>query len=138
MTTPSLAKENKERREVLENDRKVREQQGTTFLDHARAAALDTSGGRFANAQGNQFIVGATPLAYPTLPESSPWHGPDPVGREPPLGFAIDAMPELAPPTGVSAVSPPVAPDDPAHAPSGPASVSERAGSSSSEDATNE
>jgi hypothetical protein len=68
------------------------------------------------------------------------------VPDEPPLGYRIDAMPELETSTGVSPVSPPVATDDPAPAPSGgssPASsygglVSERAGSSPFPEPTND
>jgi hypothetical protein len=93
--------------------------------------------GRFTNAEGKQHVVGSTSgPSYPTLPVSSPWHGPDPVPTEPPLGIAIDAMPD---PAGVL-VFRPAATGDPAHAPSGGPSLppygdvmSERAGSSSFE-----
>jgi hypothetical protein len=93
MTAPSLAKENQERAEVMRSDQKAREQQqAPTMLDHARAAAFDELGGRFANARGNQQIVGVDgPPCYPQLP-SGPWSGSDPVPDEAPLGFAIDQM----------------------------------------------
>jgi hypothetical protein len=140
--SPSQQADDKERREILENDRKVREQPATMhgFAQSELAQPL----GRFTNAEGRQHVVGSTPgPSYPTLPASSPWHGPDPVGLEPPLGSAIDAMPD---PTGGSAVLPsPVATDDPANAPSGGPSLppygyvmSERAGSSSFEEETSE
>jgi hypothetical protein len=72
--------------------------------------------GRFANAEGRQHVVGSTPgPSYPTLPSSSPWHGPDPVGLEPPLGSAIDAMPD---PAGLLVFPPAATGPVPAAAPS--------------------
>jgi hypothetical protein len=131
-----------ERAQVMKDEARMRERASTMF-EHAKSAAADELGGRFGNAQGKQHVVGATPgPAYPRLPGSSPWHGPDPVGQEPPLGYSIDAMPE---PAGV--LVSPAAPGDPAHAPSSSSSppspygdlMSERAGSSlSSEEQTNE
>jgi len=125
-----------ERRRVLINDARVREQSRNgdtgTYLSHTHSEV----GGRFALTE-HQTITGVVSPSPPPLPANSPWHGPDPVPDEPPLGYRIDAMPELESPTGVPPVSPPVATDDPADAPSGgssPASygglVSERAGSS--------
>ena len=89
--------EGKERREVLQNDLRVRQQQGVTFLDHARATANDEAGGRYARVQP-QIIIGATPAPiYPALP-SGPWSGSQPEpGPEPPLGFCVD---DLEPATG--------------------------------------
>ena len=106
----------------------------STYLQHAHSDL----GGRFAVTE-RQTITGVVSPAPPPLQANSPWHGRDPVPDEPPLGYRIDAMPELESPTGVPPVSPPVATDDPAHAPSGgsgPATppgglMSERAGSSS-------
>jgi hypothetical protein len=104
-----------------------------TFLSHTH---IDDAGGRFA-AVNAATIVGSEPaVKYPQLPSSSPWHGSDPVPDEPPLGYRIDAMPELENPAGV------LAPDDPANAPPGGSLVqqaygglvSERAGSSLSSD----
>jgi len=89
--TTSEQEERKLRREVFENDRKVREQQSATMLDHARSTADDDRGGRYANVEGKHHVVGSTPVPrYPQLP-SGPWSGvqPEP-GPEPPLGFAID------------------------------------------------
>jgi hypothetical protein len=100
MTSPSLAEENKEREAVLRNDQKV--QQGSTFLDHARSAADDEAGGRFAKVNASM-VIGATPVSqYPRA--STPFQS-DPVPTEPPLGYAIDQMPEHMSPAGV-AVSP--------------------------------
>jgi hypothetical protein len=128
-----------ERRRVLRNDESVRDQSRNagTYLSHTHSEL----GGRFAVAE-HQTITGVVSPAPPPLPANSPWAGADPVGDEPSLGYRIDDLNPFSDPessTGVSAVSPPVATDDPAHAPlggSGPASsgglVSERAGSSPS------
>jgi len=118
-----------ERRRVLINDARVREQESTgTYLSHTHSDL----GGRFALTE-HQTITGVVSPSPPALSANSPWAGSDPVPDEPPLGYRIDAMPELE-----SSAAPPVeATDDPAHAPSGgsgpaPSSglVSERAGSS--------
>ena len=125
-----------ERRRVLLNDARVREQARNgdtgTYLSHTHSEL----GGRFALTE-HQTITGVVSPAPPPLPANSPWHGSDPVPDEPPLGYDINAMPELETSTGVSPVSPPVATDDPASAPSGGSGsalygglVSERAGSS--------
>jgi hypothetical protein len=76
--------EQAERRETLENDRKVREQTGT-FLSHTH---LDDIGGRFA-AISNPHIVGSTPI--PKYPATGS-HQHDPSGVEPGLGYRIDQM----------------------------------------------
>jgi hypothetical protein len=85
--------DDKERREVLENDRHVHEQErAATMHGHAIASADDEAGGRFARVNPTM-VVGSTPgPSYPVLPASSPWHGPDPVGLEPPLGYRIDDL----------------------------------------------
>jgi hypothetical protein len=92
-------REQQERREVLRNDQRLRDQQAReqtgTFLSHTH---LDDVGGRWA-AISNPHIVGQSAVPkYPELPANSPWHH-DPVPDEPPLGYAIDAMPELEPST---------------------------------------
>jgi hypothetical protein len=100
-----------ERKAVLENDRLVREQQASTFHQHAQSAANDTGGGRFA-LLGAPTVTGAT--AIPKYPAAGA-HQSDPVGIEPPLGFAIDEMPGLENPTGSSSgVLQPVEPGAPA------------------------
>ena len=133
MTTSDYDPESQaERRRVLLNDACVREQSGT-YLSHTHSEL----GGRFA-VTDHQTITGVISPAPPPLPANSPWHGPDPVPKEPPLGYDINAMPELETSTGVPPVSPPVATDDPVAAPLGGSLVqqpsgglvSERAGSS--------
>src|SRR6516165_9193594 len=138
--TTSDQEDQDERRRVLRNDARVRDQSRNgdtgTYLSHTRSEV----GGRFAVTE-HQTITGVVSPAPPPLPANSPWHGSDPVPDEPPLGYRIDAMPgdELdESSTGVPPVSPPVAADDQADARSsdgGPATssgglVSERAGSS--------
>src|SRR6516165_10677810 len=139
--TASDQEDQAERRRVLLQDAYVRANANRngdtgTYLSHTHSEV----GGRFAVTE-HQTITGVVSPAPPPLPANSPWHGSDPVPDEPPLGYRIYAMPgdELdESPTGVPPVSPPVAADDPADAPSsdgGPATssgglVSERAGSS--------
>jgi hypothetical protein len=90
--------EDKFRRDVLANDLSVLQQQGSTMLDHARSAADDDRGGRFA-AVNTTTVIGADPIPkYPTLPASSPWAGPDPVPKEEPLGYSVN---DLEPSTGL-------------------------------------
>jgi hypothetical protein len=86
----SHADEQKLRADTFENDRKVREQASTMF-EHAVLSADDDRGGRFAGVN-KTIVVGASPVAYPPLPASSPWHGPDPVGPEPPLGYSVNDL----------------------------------------------
>src|SRR6516165_9347931 len=116
MTTYDPEDQN-ERRRVLLNDARVREQSRNgdtgTYLSHTHSEL----GGRFA-VTNHQTITGVVSPAPPPLPSNSPWHGADPVPDEPPLGYRIDAMPELETSTGVPSISSPVATDDPAVAPS--------------------
>ena len=73
-----------ERREVLRNDTMLSRQQNT----------IDDSGGRFAKLTPAT-ITGATPAPqYPQLPASSPWSNGFDENVEPPLGYAVDAMPQ--------------------------------------------
>src|SRR6516164_7919230 len=85
-----------ERRRVLLNDARVREQARNgdtgTYLSHTHSEL----GGRFALTE-HQTITGVVSPAPPPLPANSPWHGSDPVPDEPPLGYDINAMPELEP-----------------------------------------
>jgi hypothetical protein len=130
MTTDQ--EEQAERRRVLLNDARVREQSGT-YLSHTHSEL----GGRFA-VTDHQTITGVVSPAPPPLPANSPWHGRDPVPDEPPLGYRIDEMSgfESSMATSSSSVE---ATGDPAEAPSSddgsPATpsgglMSERAGSS--------
>jgi hypothetical protein len=73
-----------EKREVLKNDRRVREM--TTFRSFADAFANETRGGRFAKSDTGPTIK--------PLPPNSPWAS-NPVPDEPPLGFDVNAVPDL-------------------------------------------
>jgi hypothetical protein len=89
--------EDQERRETLDNDRKVREQQqASTMHQHALAAANDESGGRYGVARPAPTVTGSTSI--PQYPKAStPWQGPDPVGDEPPLSaFENPALDETS------------------------------------------
>jgi hypothetical protein len=99
--SPSEADEQRERREVLANDRRVREQQakGSTYLDHHHSEL----GGRFSSVE-TETVTGRPSSQPPPLPASSPWAGPDMVPPEPPLGYAVDEMVPLDPPTVFPAV----------------------------------
>jgi hypothetical protein len=90
----SKQEEEQERREVLENDRKVREQQrGGTFHQYAQSTANDEAGGRFA-AVNSVSVVGAEPVVkYPAAAA----HQADPVPTEPPTGYDINEMLPLEP-----------------------------------------
>jgi hypothetical protein len=94
--SPSAADEQRERRETLENDRRVREQQsrGSTYLDHHHSEL----GGRFGAVE-TETIAGRSSPQPPPLPASSPWSGQSPEpGIEPPLGYAIAEMVPLETP----------------------------------------
>ena len=92
-----------ERRETLENDRKVREaehqrllREGATFHQFAQAFADEVNQGRFA-ATGAPRVVGSTPNPSMQYPAASTPFQSDPVGTEPPLGIDINAMSEQNP-----------------------------------------
>jgi hypothetical protein len=78
--------EQQERREVLENDRKVR---GDTFFSRAQADAELEAQGRFKKEVTTQVIGKTAVPLYPHVKEVSPW-AKDPVPREPPLGFSVE------------------------------------------------
>jgi hypothetical protein len=83
-----------------EKARVIREQ-ASSILDHARAAANDLGGGRFAGVNPTT-VVGSEPaVKYPAASSSWQIQLPD----EPPLGYRVDDMPgsEL-PSTELSAV----------------------------------
>jgi hypothetical protein len=107
--SPPEADEQRERREVLANDRRVREQQqkaGSTYFQHAVNEA-DEPRGRFQDAGGTTTVIGATLTPkYPELPSTSPSHR-DPVPDEPPLGYAVDEMVPLETPSAVSSPAEP-------------------------------
>jgi hypothetical protein len=94
-----------DRKEVLENDRRLRQQQeqGSTFLEHTHNEA----GGRYAAISSPQIVGSTTPI--PKY-EGAPNWAHDPSGIEPSLGYRIDNS-ELTP-----SAEPPAAPTpDPGH-----------------------
>jgi hypothetical protein len=83
--------EQKERRAVLENDGKVREQD--TFFSRAQANA-DESGGRFAK-QNPVTVTGTESVPiFPRQSPSSPFAS-DPVPAEPALGYSVEDKPAV-------------------------------------------
>src|SRR5262249_36610096 len=78
---------NADRRDVLENDRRIRK--GTTFHQIAMGEA-DAVTGRYG-AISRTHVTGAAGPEYPTL-QSGPWASDAGVPAEPPLGVAIDQM----------------------------------------------
>jgi hypothetical protein len=94
----SKQEEELERREVFENDRRVREQQqaaGSTFFQHGQVQADEVNQGRFA-ATGVPRVIGSTATVASMYPAASASHQtalPD----EPPTGYAINEMPPLDP-----------------------------------------
>jgi hypothetical protein len=81
----------REKRSILENDKRVREQ-GTTYSSFAEAFADEERGGRFA-AINKTNVIGTA--AAPQYPEGPAWCA-DRTGAEPALGVDINEMP----PTG--------------------------------------
>jgi hypothetical protein len=79
-----------EKREVLRNDRRVRE--ASTYHAAAQSNIDDERGGRYAHLGSPTTVTGSAPTSvHPMQPENSPWHR-DPVPDEPSLGFSVDAM----------------------------------------------
>jgi hypothetical protein len=72
------------RRTTLDHDRRLREEQGSTFL----AQTHSEIGGRFAQV-GAQTVVGAEPV--PNYPAAAA-HQRDPCGIEPPLGYSVNEL----------------------------------------------
>ena len=91
----SSQEEQEERRRVLAQDARVREQQGSTFHTFAQADA--DIPGRFS-AVAHATVVGADPI--PNYPAAAA-HQHDPCGLEPPIGYRIDAMPDPEEPSTV-------------------------------------
>src|SRR6516225_7524033 len=83
----SSQEEQAERRRVLANDQRVKEQSGT-FLSHTH---MD-EGGRFAQVSSAQIVGQTAAPSYPAA--SSPWQIQLP--DEPPLGFDNPALGPLA------------------------------------------
>jgi hypothetical protein len=81
----SRQEEDRERRQVLKNDARVRDQQGVSaYIDHQHDEML----GRFSQI-GATNVIGST--AVPQYPAASA-HQRDPVPIEPPLGYRIDDL----------------------------------------------
>jgi hypothetical protein len=86
--TRSFQEEQKDRRETLEHDKRLRDQQrGATYSTFAEAFADEERGGRFKAV--NQTIHTAATPVYPEQPPTSPFHH-DPVGQEPRLGYSVE------------------------------------------------
>jgi hypothetical protein len=86
MTNPDITQ--KEKKEILENDREVR----ATYHSIASANMEDERGGRFS-ALNKPSVTGSEPtVMVPRQPSTSPWHS-DPIGTEPPLGFSVEDQP---------------------------------------------
>jgi hypothetical protein len=117
----SKQEEEQERREVLENDRKVLEQRCSTFHAHAQAQADEMSQGRFA-AIGAPRVVGSTPNPAAQYPAASSAHQIE-LPPEQAFGYSVDDMPELENPAAVSASVSPAAEPGGAAAPSAPPDV---------------
>jgi hypothetical protein len=137
--TTSDQEDQAEKRRALLNDARVRDQSQNgdtgTFLSHAH---IDDAGGRFAAVNAAK-VVGQSPGIAAQYPAASAAHQTE-LPPEEPLGYRVDAMPELESSMAIPVSSSVEATDDPAHAPSsdgGPATssgglVCERAGSSPS------
>jgi hypothetical protein len=74
-----------QKRDVMESDRKARERPAT-FKDFESALANEQRGGRFAKSSSDQTVT--------SLP-SGPWSAQPGPGDEPPLGYDINAVPDL-------------------------------------------
>jgi hypothetical protein len=109
-----------ERRRVLQNDARVREQGGSAYIGHYTQEA----GGRLLQVASAQ-VVGAS--ALPSYPAAAA-HQRDPVGQEPALGYSVnDLTPSELDPSMVSAcLDAQAGPAD--DAPSNPLNVERSAG----------
>jgi hypothetical protein len=101
-----------------------------TFLSHTH---IDDTGGRFAQVNAAK-VVGQSPAIAAEYPAASAAHQTE-LPPEEPLGYSVDAMPEIASSTGIPPVSPPVATDDPAAAPLSGSSSAKSSGGLASEPA---
>jgi hypothetical protein len=85
MSNPADLISQKEKREVLRNDRLAR----NTYFQHATSSIDDDRGGRYAATEKPATVVGASPVVYPAQPPNSPWRC-DPVPPEMPLGYSVE------------------------------------------------
>jgi hypothetical protein len=81
----SKHEEQNDRLEILENEKRLRDQ-GSTYMAHTH----NDTGGRFS-AISNPTVIGSTPTPASAYPAGNAWCDAD-QGLEPPLGYAIDAQ----------------------------------------------
>ena len=74
----SNKEEQAERRRVLLQDVRRDKYQSDTMHQRAITEMGEEYQGRFSKLRTEQQIIGTTPIAYPTLPKSSPWSSPLP------------------------------------------------------------
>jgi hypothetical protein len=140
----SRQEEEQERRETLENDRKLLEaerqrilREGTTFHQFAQSQIDDEAGGRF-RAISPKAVIGAAPIpSYPAASTSWQIQLPD----EPPLGFdnpALDETSTVHSPVGATGDPVAAPPAGIKPAPTGSLVSDERAGSPSINQTTEE
>jgi hypothetical protein len=98
--TPMLSKqeEQDERREVIENEKRLRNQ-GSTFSQFAMSDA-DTDRGRFTTHEKST-VIGTTPTPASEYPAGPNWSA-DPVPSEPSLGVSVNEMQPCGEPHEVS------------------------------------
>ena len=87
MINPNPDITQKDKKEILENDRKVR----ATYFSHASADMLDDRGGRFATLN-KPTVTGSSPSGWaPRQPVNSPW-ARDHCPPEPVLGYSVETV----------------------------------------------
>ena len=87
MSNPADMISQKEKREILANDRLVR----STYFSQAQASIDEDRGGRFSVLTPTQ-VVGRSSVSYPRLPSTAPANQAAIVGDEPPLGIDVNAL----------------------------------------------
>jgi hypothetical protein len=92
MTSASNLRDQKERREIVAAERRLRQgdQPPSTFFQQAQIGRR-LEPGDHPEAQRDLQITGEGVYQVPRLPASSPWAG-DPVGQEPPLGVDLSIV----------------------------------------------
>jgi hypothetical protein len=111
----SFHEDRKDKDEYIEEERKRRQPEGSTFHQFANADA-ETDRGRFTVTEKST-VVGAKAVPEYPRPPTGPWSGEDLVGTEPPTGYEIDAVEPLLPPTETCAVGTGGAVDEPSGLP---------------------
>jgi hypothetical protein len=84
MTNPDITM--KDKKEILENDRKVM----NTYHALAQSSIDDERGGRYAAVSRPATFVGAGPISYPALPEEAPSNQMAMMPPEPSLGYSVN------------------------------------------------